>query len=107
PRDQESVTRSRTGLYELLVALKGVVRIVQSIAGGCMPGFSQQVFYLFDSQDRNKVFDLGLLLKLLCCSTQHPFNFGYRARELFTQALHDTLPLHTLTLERHPYVLNI
>ena len=68
-----------------------------------MPGISQQVFHLPDGQDRNKLFDLCPLLKLVCSVAQHPFNLGYWARELFTQILHDTLPLHWLALERHPH----
>jgi hypothetical protein len=48
-----------------------------------MPGLSQQVFHLPDGQDRNKLFDLCPLFKLVCGGTQHPFNLGYGARKLF------------------------
>jgi len=48
-----------------------------------MSGLSQHVFHLFGGQDRDKLFDLCPLLKLVCCVTQHPFNLGYWTRELF------------------------
>jgi hypothetical protein len=53
----------------------------------------QQVFHLLDGQDWNKIFDVGSLLKLVHDGAQHLFDLAYRTRELFSEMLHDTIPL--------------
>jgi hypothetical protein len=84
-----------------------MVQITLLVSRRCGPVRSQQVFHLPDGQDRDKLFDLCSLLKLVCCGTQHPFNLGYWPRELFTQILYNALPLYWLALERHPYFRQI
>jgi hypothetical protein len=68
---------------------------------------AQEAFHVLDGQNRNKVFDLCALLKLVCRGAQHLFNLRYRTPELFTERLHEALPLHWRALERHAHVRQI
>jgi hypothetical protein len=70
-------------LKDILAQLR-MVQITLLMSRGCGPIRSQEAFHLLDGQDRNKLFDLCPLLKLVYCGTQHPFNLGYWTRELFT-----------------------
>ena len=66
-----------------------------------MPGLSQQVFHLFDGQDRNKNFDSSSLLTLVPFAAKSLLDLGERARELFREVLNKVLPLHWPGLDRH------
>ena len=53
-----------------------------------MPELSQQVFHLFDGQDRDKLFDLCLLFKLVCF-----YDRFYSAKYVFTNSDSGLAPL--------------
>lgn len=83
-----------------MMARLGMVRVALLVSRGCMPGQSQQGFHLLDCQEWNKNFDVCTLLKLVHFGAQNLFDFGYWIRELFSQILHDDVPLRWLALER-------
>ncbi len=75
------------------MARLGMVEVARIVSRGCVPVQCQQVFHLLDGQDWNKIFDVCSLLKLLHYGAQHLFDLAYRTRELFSEMLHDTIPL--------------
>lgn len=84
----------------LIMARLGMVRVMLFVSRGCAPRQSQQGFHLLVCQDWNKSFDVCTLLKLVRSGAQNLFDFGYWIRELFSQILHDDLPLRWLAFER-------
>jgi hypothetical protein len=83
-----------------MMARLGRVRVARLVSRGCATGQSQQGFHLLDCQEWNKHFDVCTLLKLVRFGAQNLFDFGYWIRELFSQILHDDLPLRWLALDR-------
>jgi len=71
------------------------------VLSGSLSGRSQEVSHLFNSQDRNKIFNAGSLLKLVPLAAQNLLDLGERARKLFREGLNKALPLHWLGVDRH------
>ncbi len=82
------------------MARLGMVQVALLVSRGCLPVRFQQLFHLLDGQEWNKHCDVCSSLKLVRFSAQHLFDFGYRTSELFSEILHDALPLRWLALER-------
>jgi hypothetical protein len=68
----------------LLLAWLRVVQFTLLLSRRCVPVRSQEAFHFLDGQNRNEIGDVCPFFKLVCGVTQHPFNLGYRTRELFT-----------------------
>jgi hypothetical protein len=78
----------------------GMVQVARLVSRGYLPVRPQPVFHLLEGQEWNKHFDACPLLKLVRFGAQHPVNGGDWKRDLFSEILHDALPLRWLALER-------